>query len=59
MIFTPEQVRNFKRKLVELRRKAEDRRDDVKRRQTYQGTAATDREVLDESGAPRTKGKEQ
>ena len=47
MIFTEEQVKNMKRKKVEVRRNAEDRREDVKRRQTYQGTAATDRQVLD------------
>lgn len=46
MIFTEEQVKKMKRKKVEVRRNAEDRRDDVKRRQTYQGTAATDRQVL-------------
>jgi hypothetical protein len=47
VIFTEEQVKAIKRKIVETRRNAEDRRDDVKRRQTYQGTPAPDREVLD------------
>ena len=47
MIFTEEQVKKMKRKKVEVRRNAEDRREDAKRRQTYQGTAATDRQVLD------------
>jgi hypothetical protein len=47
VIFTEEQVKDIKRKIVETRRNAEDRRDDVKRRQTYQGTPTPDREVLD------------
>jgi hypothetical protein len=47
VIFTEEQVKAIKRKTVETRRNAEDRRDDAKRRQTYQGTTTPDREVLD------------
>ena len=46
MIFTEEQVKKLKRKKVEVRRNAEDRRDDAKRRQTYQGTTSPDRKVL-------------
>ncbi len=59
MIFTEEQVKKIKRKKVEVRRNAEDRRDDVKRRQAYQGTAAADRQVLDEGRKTRTTGEEQ
>ncbi len=58
MIFTEEQVNKMKRKKVEVRRNAEDRRDDVKRRQTYQGTAAADRQVLDKGGQTDTTRKE-
>lgn len=47
MIFTEQQVKKMKRKKVEVRRKAEDRRDDAERRQTHQGSTATDREILD------------
>ncbi len=53
MIFTEEQVKKMKRKKVEVRRNAEDRRDDAKRRQTYQGTAAADRQVLDTTNVER------
>lgn len=59
MIFTEEQVRKMKRKKVETRRNAEDRRDDAKRRQTYQGTTSPDRQVLDEGNETRTTGEEQ
>lgn len=46
MIFTEEQVKKMKRKKVEVRRNAEDRRDDAERRQTHQRTPAPDRKVL-------------
>ena len=53
MIFTEEQVKKIKRKIVETRRKAEDRRNDAERRQTHQGTTAPDREVLDSPDVER------
>jgi hypothetical protein len=59
VIFTEEQVKNIKRKMVEVRRNAEDRRDDAKRRQAYQGTTSPDRQILDEGRKTRTTGKEQ
>jgi len=53
VIFTEEQVKKIKRKKVEVRRKAEDRRDDAERRQTHQGSPAPDREVLDSPDVER------
>jgi hypothetical protein len=59
VIFTEEQVKKLKRKKVEVRRNAEDRRDDAKRRQAYQGTTSPDRQILDEGRKTRTTGEEQ
>jgi len=53
VIFTEEQVKKIKRKIVETRRNAEDRRDDAERRQTHQGSPAPDWEVLDNPDVER------